>query len=148
MQNPAVLVAISIGGGLILLWIGANYIFAVWKNNLQLPKPNQTNTTKSNAALIALGMMTTLSNPFWYMWWVTVAAGYLAQFKAINAIAVAVFYLGHISADFAWDTTLAAVTSSGGRWLSQRAYRVLIFITGGFMTYLGVSFFANALAIL
>jgi threonine/homoserine/homoserine lactone efflux protein len=148
MQSPTVLAVISIGGSLILFWIGANYIFAVWKNNLQLPLPNETSTEKPTTALIVLGMMTTLSNPFWYMWWVTVAAGYLAQFKAISALAVAIFYVGHISADFAWDTTLAAVTSSGRRWLSQRAYRVLIFITGGFMTYLGVRFFANALEIL
>jgi threonine/homoserine/homoserine lactone efflux protein len=148
MQNPTVLGAISIGGSLILLWIGAKYIFAVCKNNLQLPQPNQTDTTKSTTALIVLGMITTLSNPFWYMWWVTVAAGYLAQVKAISALAVVFFYIGHISADFAWDTTLAAVTSSGRRWLSQRAYRVLIFITGGFMMYLSVRFFTNALAIL
>jgi threonine/homoserine/homoserine lactone efflux protein len=148
IQSHVVLLVISIGGSLILFWIGASYISAVWKDNLQLPQPNQIDSTRSTTALILLGIMTTLSNPFWYLWWVTVAAGYLAQVKAISVAAVGIFYLGHISADFAWDTALAAVISSGRRWLSRRAYRVLIFITGGFMTYLGVRFFANAMELL
>ncbi len=148
MQTTTVLVAISFGGSLILFWIGGSYIHAVWKKNVQLPQPGRIQTSRSASALVALGMLTTLSNPFWYIWWVTVAAGYLTQAKAISAAAVAAFYVGHISADFAWDTTLAAATSSGRHWLSQRAYRALILITGGYMTYLGVRYLANALVLI
>lgn len=144
MQKPQVLMLISLGGSLILFWIGANYILAVWKDKFHLPQPNQIVSTKSSAALIVLGIMTTLSNPFWYMWWVTVAAGYLAQAKAISMAAVMAFYMGHISADFIWDTALAAITSTGHRWLSQQAYRGLVFVTGGFMTYLGFRYLINA----
>lgn len=87
----------------------------------------------------------TISNPFWYTWWVTVAAGYLAQAQAISAAAVGSFYLGHISADFAWDTTLALASSTGRRWLTENRYRALIMVTGCFMLYLGVIFIESAI---
>lgn len=145
MQTPQIQFLISFCGSLILLWIGTNYILAMWKDKIHLHKPIQSNSMKSSATLIGLGMITTLSNPFWYMWWVTVAAGYLVQVKAISTIAVVAFYIGHVSADFSWDTTLAAVTNSGRRWLSHRAYRLLVFFTGGFMTYLGLRYLFYAL---
>jgi threonine/homoserine/homoserine lactone efflux protein len=148
MRTTMVLVAISIGGSLLLFWIGSRYILTVWKKEVQLPQPGQTPAARSSQALVALGMITTLANPFWYVWWVTVAAGYLTQAKAISAAAVAAFYLGHISADFAWDTALATATSSGRRWLSERAYQFLILITGGFMTYLGARYLVNALSMM
>ncbi len=148
MQTTMALVAISIGGSLILFWIGSSYILTVWKKDVQFPQPGRTHSTGSARALVALGIMTTLANPFWYIWWVTVAAGYLTQAKAISAAAVAAFYVGHISADFAWDTALATATSSGQRWFSERAYRFLIMITGGYMTYLGVRYLVNALSLI
>ncbi len=145
MRTTTVLAAISIGGSLILFWIGGSYILAVWKNDVELPQSSQVAARKSTSALVVLGMMTTLANPFWYIWWITVAAGYLTQAKAISTLAVVVFYVGHISADFAWDTALATATSSGRRWLTQRVYRAMILISGGFMTYLGVRYLVNAL---
>jgi threonine/homoserine/homoserine lactone efflux protein len=148
MQNHHVLMMISFGGSLILFWIGANYINAGWKDVYQLPNSNQAEPSKSSKALIGLGMVTTLSNPFWYIWWISIAAGYLIQARAISTLAIAAFYIGHISADFAWDTALAAATSTGRRWLGQQGYRGLMLGTGGFMTYLGVRYFINALEII
>ena len=145
MKAPTIRIIISAVGGLVLLWIGAGYALAGWKNRMHLPNPDQHIAPRSSLSLIGLGMLTTLSNPFWYTWWVTVAAGYLAQAQAISVAAVGAFYVGHISADFAWDTALATATGAGQRWLSQRAYRALILITGGFMIYLGVVYCAHAL---
>lgn len=95
--------------------------------------------------LFGLGVATTLANPFWYVWWVTVAAGFLAQAEAIGIATLAAFYVGHISADYAWDTFLSASASAGRRVLTNRRYQALIFVTGGFMIYLGIRFFASAL---
>jgi threonine/homoserine/homoserine lactone efflux protein len=79
------------------------------------------------------------------VWWATVAAGFLAQAQAIGFATLAAFYFGHISADYAWDTFLSASASAGRRILTDRRYRVLILVTGGFMIYLGVVFMVSAL---
>jgi threonine/homoserine/homoserine lactone efflux protein len=112
---------------------------------MRLPKADQGLPARSAASLFSLGMLTTISNPFWYTWWVTVAAGYLSQAQAIGTGAVAAFYLGHISADFAWNTFLATATGAGRRLLTQRMYALLIVLTGGFMIFLGLVFIRSAL---
>lgn len=145
MTTPGVITAISLVGGLVLIWIGVSYLYGVWKGNIHLPQALSDTPDRSPLSLVVLGALTTISNPFWYTWWVTVAASYLAQARAISIVAILVFYLGHISADFAWDTALAAATTASRRWLTDSGYKVLITITGGFMFYLGIVYLKNAI---
>jgi threonine/homoserine/homoserine lactone efflux protein len=135
---------ISFGGGVFLLFIGGNYIIQTIRGRIQLPESEPSIAPRSTPALLGLGVLATISNPFWYTWWVTIAAGYLGQAGELGLASVAAFYLGHISADFGWDTTLSIATSTGARWLTDRMYRLLILITGGFMLYLGGVFLTNS----
>ncbi len=144
MASPPIQRIISFGGGLFLLFIGGTYVVQALRGTIQLPEPEQSVPPRSTAALLGLGALTTISNPFWYTWWVTVAAGYLGQAGELGLTAVAAFYLGHISADFGWDTTLSVATSAGAHWLTDRLYRMLILLTGGFMLYLGGVFLVNS----
>jgi threonine/homoserine/homoserine lactone efflux protein len=145
MVTPIVHTGIALGGGLLLFGIGISYIIAAWRGRIGLPQAETRTPTRSPFSLFILGIVATISNPFWYTWWVTVAAGYLFQAQALGYAAIGAFYLGHTLADFSWDTTLALATSAGRRWLTNARYRALIFITGGFMLYLGVLFFYSAL---
>lgn len=148
LATPSITNAIAIIGGLILLLMGGSYLAGVWKGSLSLPDPDQDRTPQSGWALLSLGVLTTLSNPFWYAWWMTVAAGYLAQSEAAGLLAgPLVFYLGHISADIAWDSALAVATSAGGRWLNNTTYRMLTALAGGFMIYLGFVFLRSGVGI-
>jgi threonine/homoserine/homoserine lactone efflux protein len=145
MSAPLASTIIGLLGGLTLLVIGGSYIYAVARGTIRLPDPEEVSKPRSYSALFGLGVATTLANPFWYVWWVTVAAGYLAQAQAIGIATLGAFYFGHISADYAWDTFLSASASAGRRILTDRRYRALILVTGGFMIYLGILFFSSAL---
>ena len=145
LSAPLASTIIGLLGGLTLLFIGGNYIYGAARGRIRLPHPEEASKTRSYSSLFWLGVATTLANPFWYVWWVTVAAGFLAQAQAIGFATLAAFYFGHISADFAWDTFLSASASAGRRILTDRRYRALILVTGGFMIYLGVVFIASAL---
>jgi len=137
--------AIGIGGGLLLLVLGFSYLHGAWRGRMRLPEPDEEAPLRSTGGLFGLGILTTLSNPFWFAWWITVAAGYLVQAKALGPAAVATFYLGHESADFSWNTLLSAATSAGRRWLTPDRYRALIVVTGGFMIYFAMVFIRSAL---
>lgn len=145
MNAPLASTIIGLLGGLTLLAIGGGYLFAARRGTVRLPDPEKVSKPRSYSALFGLGVATTLANPFWYVWWVTVAAGYLAQAQAISIATLAAFYLGHISADFAWDSFLSVSASAGRRLLTDRRYRALILVTGGFMIYFGIVFFVSAL---
>ncbi len=143
MGNPMVAVVISVAGGIVLLGLGSRYIYAAAKGTMNLPTTEIHSENRSARSLVSLGLATTLANPYWYTWWVTVAAGYLIQAQAMSVAAVAAFYLGHISADFFWDTSLSLASSRGKRWISERGYRILIVCTGGLMIYFGCFFILN-----
>ncbi len=137
MAQPAVRTTISLVGGALLIWMGGAYLWAVYRGRIRLPQPGEGGAGRGDWELVGLGMVTTASSPFWYAWWTTVAAGYLLQAQALGLAAVITFYLGHISADYAWDTFLSGAAGAGRRWLTDRAYRTVIVLCGAFLIYLG-----------
>ena len=144
LARPPIQRVISLAGGVLLLFIGASYVVQALRGRIRLPQPEEHVPPQTATNLLGLGALTTISNPFWYTWWVTVAAGYLAQASELGIAAVGAFYLGHISADFGWDTTLSLATSAGSRWLTDRRYQTLILLTGSFLIYLGLVFLRNS----
>jgi threonine/homoserine/homoserine lactone efflux protein len=140
LAHSGIRAAIALVGGLLLLWMGASMIWKAWRKRLQPVQKQKAEDALNNNQLVGLGMVATLSNPFWYAWWVTVAAGYLAQAQNLSYAAVGAFYLGHISVDFAWDTLLSTVIGSGRNWITPKVYTVLILVCGGFLIYLGIVF--------
>lgn len=145
LTHPGLQRLIAFAGGGMLVWMGMLMLRAVWRREVHLPHPEDGQTATSHGRLLGLGILATVSNPFWYAWWVTVAAGYLAQAQALSIAGVGAFYLGHISADFAWDTTLSSVVGGGRRWMTDRVYQVIILLSGAFLVYLGLVFFRQGI---
>jgi threonine/homoserine/homoserine lactone efflux protein len=152
LSRPGVQTAIALTGALLLAWMGGSMIWNIWRGRVRLPRADEEGESISNGRLVALGAAATVSNPFWYAWWVTVAAGYLAQAKALSLPAVLAFYSGHISADFAWDTVLSFVVGGatdqrfGRRWMTDAVYRALLAACGAFFLYLAWVFLVQGVA--
>lgn len=144
LARPGVQTAIALVGGVVLLWMGAGLLWAVWRGKIHLPGSDERQSPLSAGRLVGLGMLATITNPFWYAWWVTAGAGYLAQTASLGAVAA--FYLGHISADYAWDTLLSTVVGGGRRWITERVYQALILVCGLFFLYLAWGFLSQGIA--
>ena len=140
---PQIKLLIAIGGGALLIWMGGGMLWSIRQGKIRLPQKSAVFEAMGNRQLLSLGMLTTISNPFWYAWWVTVAAGYLAQAQAIGPGQIAAFYLGHITADFTWDTLLSTVVGGGRRWMNDRLYQGVIGVCGMFFVYLGWVFISQ-----
>jgi threonine/homoserine/homoserine lactone efflux protein len=70
------------------------------------------------------GIVATLSNPYWWLWWLTFGVGYLAMNPSFSE-----FYLGHISADLIWFVVLAAVVAKGAGFLGTY-YKIVVKASG------------------
>jgi threonine/homoserine/homoserine lactone efflux protein len=128
-----------------LVWMGTRMAWGAYRDEIKLQGKDNQHSIMNWGELISLGVVTTLSNPFWYAWWITVAAGYLAQAQSLGFPEVAAFYLGHISADYAWDTVLSAVVGGGRNWITQKIYRGMLLFCGAFIVYLGAVFIINGI---
>jgi threonine/homoserine/homoserine lactone efflux protein len=140
LDNPTAHFVVALLGGVLLIWMGLSMLLGAWRGDLKLPGMASDGQELTHRQVVGLGMLTTLSNPFWYAWWVTVAAGYLLQFRQLGVAAVGAFYLGHVTADFAWDTFLSTVVGGGRRWMTDGVYRGIIALCGAFFIYLGATF--------
>ena len=146
LANSTIQQIIAIAGSVLLLYMGLGYIWSVLNGTISLPDANPQLRSSSPRSLIGLGVITTISNPFWYAWWATIVPGYLGESRILGLGAIATFYLGHITADYLWDTFLSVTLSVGKRWLTEARYKFLILITGGFMIYLGIVFAQQGLS--
>jgi threonine/homoserine/homoserine lactone efflux protein len=142
---PVVQTAIALLGWLLLLWMGGGMLIGALKGKMRLPKGDQNQARMDYPRMLTLGMVASITNPFWYAWWMTAAAVYLLQAKAVGFLPVAGFYFGHISADFLWNTTLSTVVGSGKKFITDRVYSALISACGLFLIYLAVRFLMSGM---
>jgi threonine/homoserine/homoserine lactone efflux protein len=100
---------------------------------------NQAVTADEARAPLVAGIVLTLSNPYWWIWWLTFGAGFLALQPAY-----AQFFFGHISADLVWFGFLALLASRGAEILGER-YRWVVKGSGLAMVAFGVFFAVSIL---
>ncbi len=143
LRTPLIIAVVSLLGGGVLAWMGGGMVWGAVKGRLVLPKPAAGVKLLSNRQLLGLGVAATLVNPFWYGWWLTVGATYLAfpQVRVLGLAGLLAFYFGHIAGDYLWDSTLSGVVGGGRRWITDGVYKWLIVACGAYLVYLGVTFF-------
>ena len=137
---PAVQSVVAILGGLLLLWMGGGMLRQTLAGKMRLPEGGQGEQPASYWKMLTLGVAASVTNPFWYAWWMTAAAVFLLQAKNAGWLLVAGFYLGHVSADFLWNTTLSTILGSGKKLFTNRTYAILIGACSLFLVYLAVQF--------
>lgn len=132
LEIPAVMAVVALLGGLILLWMGAGMYRGA--SGLSLETGAGSDRGVSNPVLT--GILASISNPYWIIWWATIGLGYLVAARKSGAVGVAVFFAGHILADLAWYSIISFTVSRGVRIMSDRTYRIIIrccgFILAGF----------------
>jgi threonine/homoserine/homoserine lactone efflux protein len=145
LASGSIQTGIALLGGALLLWMGGLILWQIARGKVHLPRADGQSKPLSTIQFVGMGAFATVSSPFWYAWWVTVAAGYLSGYlnKANGIALVSAFYLGHISADYAWDTILSAVVGGGRRWMTDGIYRLLLLVCGVFFIYLGGTFLVH-----
>ena len=110
---------------------------------MKLPHKDENAAALSPLRLMGLGIITSLSNPFWYAWWMTAAAVFLLQAKAVGWVIVAGFFFGHITADFLWNVLLSTVVGGGRKFITNKIYAGLIGICAVYLIYLAFTFLLN-----
>lgn len=94
---------------------------------------------------LGLGLLLTVANPYWFVWWATIGAGYLAVMPRSWA-AAGWFFAGHAFGDLAWYAFVGLLVVRGVRSLSRTGYRWLLGICGVFLLALAAWFFRFAIA--
>ena len=143
LQIPAVTSIISAIGGVFLLYLGFNMAKDAIKGQVILDS-NQNATGKGkNMHPIWAGILISLSNPYWSIYWATIGLTYLTSALKIGIPGVVSFFSGHILADLFWYSLVAAAIAGSRSFISQKIYQNIIVVCGLFLIGLGGYFILN-----
>lgn len=142
MAHPLVLKTIAIAGGTFLAAMGL--LTLVIKPNASFQKISGEGSKDILGPWwrpFLAGIWTSIAQPLWPLWWALVGAGsVMAASRAQGYIGVAAFYVGHILADITWFTAVAVAAKAGGKVLSERGFRIVVWICGAILLGSGLAF--------
>ena len=148
LQGPGSRMLIGAVGGVALVLMGGDMLRALPRVHMPAKDPGADTPSRARWGPFAAGCVTTLSNPYWYLWWATVGLSLTVESQRSGGVGVASFFGGHILADAVWFGGVGAAVASGRRWMRDRGYRALIGICGAALVLLGGLFVAGAAALL
>ena len=132
---------ISLMGGGMLILMGGMILKDLPKARLVYTGDGQ----KQGMNLILTGILASLSNPYWVIWWATIGLGYLVSSLKFGLAGVALFFLGHISADLAWYSIISYTVARGRKVVGNRGYKAVLLLCGVFLIFFGAWFLSTAL---
>ena len=98
---------------------------------------------KALASPVLAGVLSTLSNPYWFIWWGTFGIGMVIWAEKRALAGVAAFIAAHIAADLLWYSFVSYYISNRKDSIGDATYRVVVVVCGivliGFGIYFGVS---------
>jgi threonine/homoserine/homoserine lactone efflux protein len=144
LEREGVQAALSLAGGVMLVVTGITMVAAVTRGRVRLEWDAEGGGA-GRARTVLGGVLSSLANPYWTIWWVTIGLGLLTKAYAIGAAALAAFYIGHILGDLTWYTAVSGAISAGRRWISQRSYRVMIVVAAAFLFAMAAWFLVSGL---
>ncbi len=133
LRHDATRQFISLAGGCMLIIMGVLLLREAPKARLHPAAEGR----KKGMNLVVTGIVGSITNPYWVIWWATIGLGYLVSSLRFGIAGVVVFFFGHIAADFAWYSLVSYAVSKGKRIMGERGYRAVLLSCGIFLIVFG-----------
>lgn len=144
LKGDAATTVIALAGAGALLWMAAGMAREVRSLRFDAGAADASTPRKEGAGSlwrpVADGIVASVSNPYWSLWWATIGLGYLALSRSQGLAGVAFFFAGHILADAAWFMFVGLTVSAGRGRFTDRVYRGVVGVCAGFLFFFALSF--------
>ncbi|MCD6358957.1 MAG: LysE family transporter [Dehalococcoidia bacterium] len=135
MENNVVSGVVGLTGGVMLLVMGASTILK--RRKLSLPSSGQP-TPQKTGILVLTGAVASISNPYWFIWWITIGAALVINALKMGVLGIIVFFIGHILGDLIWYSVVSGTISRGRKIMSDRMYHGLMIGCGILIIGMGI----------
>lgn len=154
LKQPMALKIIGMVGGTFLIFMGLSLLINLIRE--KVPKVfNNINESQEPPAAgeqeirlprpILGGIVVSMSNPYWWIWWATIGMAFMLQYDISfkNWPALLAFLVGHELGDLGWYWIVSILISLGRGRISEKVYRIVLAVCAvvmiGFGLYLGIS---------
>jgi threonine/homoserine/homoserine lactone efflux protein len=146
LRAPLAAKIIGVVGALLLLFMGGSLLWEVIRGRGAALESGQAPRSGMAARLAppAAGVLVTMGNPYWWIWWLTIGAAFLVRFDITLAAwpLLLAFFVGHELGDLGWYLAVSTLLSFGRRSLPKAFTTVLLGACGaamiGFAFWLGL----------
>jgi len=126
-------VVIALIGGLIMIWMAQSMFRALPRLEIN------TNAAGSRSMNLYLaGILMSLANPYWIIWWATIGLGYVLHSQKLGFAGIALFFLGHILGDLVWYSAISVAVGKGRKFFGNKTYRILVGVCAIFLAIFAV----------
>ena len=154
LKNIAIVRIIGVSGGLILILFGAFIIRDIFNGSISTSFLNSRDEPNNDPGLVENkgienpvigGIMVSMSNPYWWVWWATIGFAFMIQFNISfeKWPKLLAFFLGHEAGDLIWYLLVSTLAFFGLRHMNRKAYYGILMFCALFMVlfgiYLGIS---------
>jgi threonine/homoserine/homoserine lactone efflux protein len=140
LSREDVFIFISLLGGAILFWMAYTMFREMGTMSLEFEKGQEKERN-----LILAGIMLSIANPYWLIWWATIGLGYILYSFKFGLPGVIAFFIGHILADLVWYSLISFGIAKGRRFFSDTFYRRLIGGCAAFLVVFSCYFFYSGI---
>lgn len=129
LKHELFFITIALTGGIIILWMA----WGMFRSLPILSVNREAKTGKKNNLLLS-GILLSIANPYWIIWWATIGIGYIAYTRELGLADIFIFFIGHIAGDFIWYTAISLAVSKGKKLFTDRIYRIIIAVCAVFLS--------------
>lgn len=138
--SPLATFIIGFVGGIILIFMGVQLI----RNSPQLESTPEISVNKKYGTIVN-GIITSATNPFFFIWWATIGGAFLFKGIAMAGImGLLGFLIGHWSSDILWFSTVSFFSSRSTSVMNPKTYKTVMHICGLFLVCVGGYFFISS----
>lgn len=140
-EHQATAIAIGLLGGAYLLYMAAGLLRGPGR-------PAQAPDAARARSSVVAGMMLSITNPYFLLWWATIGLGLVLGAEKFGIAGIAVFIVAHWLCDLAWFTLLGALAYKGVEAFGAGLYRKASIICAMALAFFGAAFIYNSIKLL
>jgi len=144
LRSEMASVLIGFFGGSALIVLGYLTAKPAYAGDISLSDFSNSGKVASHGSIFG-GMLTSISNPWFPLWWVMVGGSLLAEALKIGWVGIVAFIVGHWGCDLGWYSLVSLSVAKGRRIMSPGIYRLVVASCGVFIAALGMFFLLSGL---
>ncbi len=146
IESDFVTSTIGLIGGMVLIVMGLLMARQGWQ---KVPLPLETSVSvEDNRRVIFAGIVVSMSNPYWFIWWATIGVTYLLWALELGTAGIVSFFTGHILSDLTWYALVSFIIATGRKVINDSVYSWLLFGCGLTLIGLGSYFLFSGIIFL
>jgi threonine/homoserine/homoserine lactone efflux protein len=133
LNNKIIFSIIAFAGGIILIYMGYGTIKGLKDYQLSAT----SSVSQKGLHPVISGIVVSLSNPYWFIWWITIGMGYVMFARGLGIKGVLAFFIGHILSDLVWYSFISYGIQFGGKFFSLKVIKAILLICSIFLIFFG-----------